>query len=500
MSLQVRHFGALVGGKLTRIPFALVSMFLLARLLGPIGVGQWAMLLSIATLLHTVLLGWTQGANVRFGREEWVLQNGLSQTWATRIPVVTLGILVATFLLIWQPFSFVNRYYGLSSDWWPLLLLHFLGLWLLAETQSLFRITGKIIQLAAVPVGVDFLVILFLVFLFLFQHSVEVIWVMSGMVVIPAIVWGGWWIFESHHVGSWREGIPWACTGSMQIIKYGWPLVPGLFFAYFSNWGDHIILQHFRSSAEIGLFDAGYQVMVALTGIASPIAILLLPKLIDRKHCDPHVEHDHLVRIVPTIATLWIMLTIFGLTIIPWLFLAVFGVAFQPALPLLLILCSVVPGAGILALYAVLFELQGRLHRATWYAAIMCIVNIIISYNLVPKLGGVGAAIGTLTSYYTIQFLYVTDQHEYCGVPRRKIYIILLLNVVCGLLQYFAGEELTVRIMVACLELIGVTFLARSYYLIDREILKGLFQGKWPFFCNNIVRLLTQKNKEYFVE
>lgn len=500
MSLQVRHFGALVGGKLARILFALASMFLLARLLGPNGVGQWAMLLSIVTLLHTVLLGWTQGANVRFGREEWMLQNGLSQTWAARIPVVTLGILVATLLLIWQPFSFVNRYSGLSPDWWPLLLLHFFGLWWLAETQSLFRITGKITQLAAIPIGVDFLVILFLAFLFLFQNRVEAIWVMVGMVVIPAIVWGGGWIFESHYVGSWRGGIAWTCTGSMQTIKYGWPLVPGLFFAYFSNWGDHIILQHFKSSVEIGLFDAGYQVMVALTGIASPIAILLLPKLIDKKHRDPHVEYDYLVRIVPTIATLWIMLTIFGLTIIPWIFLVVFGVAFQPALPVLLILCSVVPGAGILALYAVLFELQSRLHRATWYAALMCIVNIIISYSLVPKLGGVGAAIGTLTSYYTIQFLYVTDQHEHCGVPRRKIYTILVLNIVCGLMQYFAGEEVAVRIGVAWLELIGFTFLVRSCNLIDREILEGLLQNKWPRFCENIVNLLTQKNKEYFVE
>lgn len=500
MSLHVGHFVVLVGGKLARILFAVVSMSLLARLLGPNGVGQWAMLMSIATLLHTVLLGWTQGPNVRFGREEWISRSELSQTWSTRIPIITLGISLAAFLLISQPFSFVDRFFGLPSDWWPLLMLHFLGLWWLAETQSLLRITGKISRLALTPIGVDFLVILFLLFLFLFQDKVEAIWVMIGMVVIPAIVWGGWWIFESYYVGYWGGRIPLAYSGSIQVIKYGWPLVPGMFFAYFSNWGDHIILQHFRSSVEIGLFDAGYQVMVAILGIASPISILLLPKLIDKKHQDPNVEYDYIVRIIPTIATVWIMLCVVGLTIVPWFFLAVFGATFQAGLPVLLILCSVAPGAGILALYTVLFELQGRLHRSTWYAAIMCVVNIVISYVLVPKLGGIGAAFGTLVSYYVIQFLYVTDQHRHYSVQKRSIYIILLLGGAGGVMQYLAGENVAVRILVGGGGLIVFTLLVRHLRLIDKEVLEELLPNKWPRVFEIIVNLLTREDNEYFVK
>ena len=72
MQLHLSYFISLTVGKLLRIPLAVLAASLLARAVGPEGVGQWAMLLAVTTMLHSFLLSWTQAYNVRFGREEWL--------------------------------------------------------------------------------------------------------------------------------------------------------------------------------------------------------------------------------------------------------------------------------------------------------------------------------------------------------------------------------------------------------------------------------------------
>lgn len=484
MQQNLLDFISLTGGKILRIPLAVLSASLLARAIGPEGVGQWAMILAVTHLLHSFLFSWTQSANVRFGREEWTLNNKLSDIWATRGPLIGIGIGLTAIILIAQPFSFLELFFKLSPSWWPYIFIFVLGQWFFSESQSLFRVTGKIRWLTLIPILVELTTIIFLIILFFQPSKASLNFTLSGMILLFILTSGTVWVKEFLSSKSLGGKSNW--EKRKKLIRYSWPLLPGLFFSYLSNWGDHILLQYFRPPREVGFFSSSYQVMQVLFGLASSVSILFLPKLIDRKLSEPGVEKDYLTRICPTIISFWLMVLIPFLIVIPWGYKLVFGKEFLEAIPVLLLLCVAVPSSIFTAIYSILFELQERLGKATYFNGTALVLNFIVSLALVVQLGGIGVAYGTAASYFLAQILYVFDQHKYLKIPKKKILILLVSCMFCGVLQCVIGENLLLRTEAAVFCLVCLIPLIRHYNMIDKTILNNLLSGKLstiqPFF------------------
>jgi O-antigen/teichoic acid export membrane protein len=491
VQLQLKEFLSLTGGKLLRIPLAVLSVSLLARAVGPDGVGQWAMILAVATLSHSFLINWTQASNIRFGREEWVLQNSLANTWAARWPMIAVGTCLAFGLIFFQPFSFLDKLFNLPSSWWPLILMFAFGQWCLFESQSIARVTDKITRLTLIPIWVDLATISFLSVVLLQFPQAQIEWVLSGVIIVITLVSAITWIIGFRDSHSWGGKSNW--EERKKVIKYSWPLLPGLLFAYLSNWGDHIILQYFRSAKEVGLFSISFQAMQVLMGLASSMSILFLPKLIEKKLSETGVEQNYLTRICPTIISLWLMTIIPALVFVPWLFSLVFGKEFLEAIPILLLLCAAVPGSIFTAIYAILYESQGRLGKSSYYCSIAFLINIIISLALVAKYGGIGVSIGTTVSFFALQTLFLLDQHRYLKVPSRKTIVLLLFSLIYGLSQYFIGENLLFRVGGTLMGLACLILLIRRFNMIDKTILSNLLSGKLFRFRTFFCRLLIQE-------
>jgi O-antigen/teichoic acid export membrane protein len=480
----------LIRGMLIRIPLSVLTASLIARVLGPGGVGQWAMILSATALLDFLTLKWVQGPNIRFGREEWTSSHSLSNTWVARWPLIFFGVSFSTLLLILQPFSFLERFFNLPASWWPLILFFLLGQWWLSEVQSLLRITEKIGRFTMIPILIDIFSILFLISLFFQPPEARFTFALIGLVCINTVVSGVAWFIEFRSSKSLGGKINW--SASKKMVLYGLPIVPGLYFNYLSNWGDHILLQYFKSTVDVGLFSASYQAMAALIGLAYSISMLLVPKLIDKKITDPEAERDYIIRIVPTILSFWLMMIIPMLIIIPWLFLIIFGSDFSDAIPSLLVLCGAVPCSIFTAVYAVLFQTQGRLGRSSFFGGVMFSVNIITSFVLVIEFGGVGVAVGTTLSYFIWQYFYVMDQHNFLEIPKAKIIIFLIFSIFYGLMQIAMGEEVAFRVGGAFLGFSCLILMIRHYKMVDRAILKNLLSGKLSSFHPHFDRLLIR--------
>ena len=162
------NFFILTGATVLRILLAVFSTALLARTVGPEGMGLWAMVLAATTFLYSLILSWIQAPNIRFGREEWTLHHRLAETWSARWPMIVFGTGLTTIFLIAEPFYFLGNFFNLKATWWPLILVLFLGRWFLAESQSLYRITDKIGKFAIIPITIDFVIIVFLLSLIFF--------------------------------------------------------------------------------------------------------------------------------------------------------------------------------------------------------------------------------------------------------------------------------------------------------------------------------------------
>ena len=334
------------------------------------------------------------------------------------------------------------------------------------------------------------LIIIAFISVFFQPSGIRITFVLIGLVCIYTFVSGVTWFIEFRSSKSLGEKINWAA--SKKMILYGLPIVPGLYFNYLSNWGDHILLQHFKSTEDVGLFSADFQAMAALTGLASSISILLLAKLIDKKITDSEAERDYIIRIVPTILSLWLMMIIPILTIIPWFFMIVFGSEFSDAIPALLILCGAVPCSIFTSVYVVLFETQGRLGRSSLFSGIMFFVNMVISFALVVEFGTVGVAIGTMVSYFIYQYLYVIDQHMFLKVPKYKAITLLIFSVFYGLIQIAVGDEMAFRIGGALLSFSCLILIIRHYKMVDKAILEHLLSGKLSSFHPHFHRILIR--------
>ena len=484
MNSYAKKYFLIGGAKLLRAPLFMLLISLLSNLIGPAGIGKWSMVIAVSTFFHSILLSWTQAPFVRFGCDEWQETARLSKTWAARYPLILFGFVFALLILIAQPFLFFEKLVLLPSSWWPLVFIYLIALWFLDESQSLFKIKENFKLLSILPLFSDLIIILFLLFLFYVSFNLSILEVIAAIIALFTLFWGTIWakeISNSRCRGekSTREGIS-------KIINFGWPMVPTYALGFLSDWGDHFLLQRFHGDQQVGFFHAGYQVSVAMTAFASPFAVIFLPRLLERKKLDENAELDYLNKTVPTVIILWFIAIIPCMAFVPWIFGVIFGQKFLGAQQAFYVLCTTIPGAVFTSLYSVLFNAQGRLGRTGIFISLMVVLNLSISFLLIPKLGSLGAAIGTATSFFLVQGLYVFDQHNFLNTSSSKPIALFFIAWLFSAIQLIMGGQIFFRFLVALIAIGVVTFIAKRWQIFDEERIATLLPRQllwvWKLF------------------
>jgi len=477
---SLRDYASLVLSQGVRIPLGILSMTILARLLGPDGLGKWSMGIAVATLFHAALLNWTQSSHIRFGREEWVERRSLSGTWAARWPFVVAGLLFSSVALLLNPGNWLTTISGLGDGWGGLVLLCLFSLWVSAEAQSLLQVTDRIGLLAMLPSVVGFATAGYYASLLATDVRSPAI-VLAGFAGIQIVVWGVTWLALYRKAG--RFAVAPRSAAVRTHLRYAWPMLPGFAIGYASNWGDHLLLQHFFTSREVGLFQSAYRPMLLIVGLATPLTTVLLPRLIAQQMADLGAETRFVRKVVPTITSLWAFLLAPAIALLPWGFQTLMGDSFAPAVPILLVLCIGVPACVLTNLFTVLFSVQKRLGRSVLLVLAMTGVNLGLSVALLPILGPIGAAVGTAASYLLVQFLYVWDQHRYLKIsalPMLGLFFWLTTYSVVQALLGAGGPEwatLTIRVGWTAAWMVGLLLIVRRGRLVDPDVLDRMFTG-----------------------
>src|SRR5690349_4335479 len=160
---------------------------------------------------------------------------------------------------------------------------------------------------------------------------------------------------------------------------------------------DLLVVNHFRGPAEAGVYSVATQFSLLLMLLPSVIATLLFPRVTAEQ--DARGETTSLV----TRHTALIMLVCCLATVpVSFLLPLVYGRAFSDATTLLLIL---LPGVYLVGLESVLvqhFNALGLPRRIPVYWLITLLINLVLVFGLVPRLGARGAAIASTISYTLI--------------------------------------------------------------------------------------------------
>lgn len=109
---------------------------------------------------------------------------------------------------------------------------------------------------------------------------------------------------------------------------------------------------------------------------------------------------------------------------------------------------------------------------------------------LIPRIGSLGAAVGTALSYLLAQFLYFHDQHCTLDVGARRIWILWTCGLVVGLSQFAVGSDPLVRLVWAVITTARLVSAVRNGRCADPLFVR-LVLGAYPSIGMLATRMLV---------
>lgn len=182
---------------------------------------------------------------------------------------------------------------------------------------------------------------------------------------------------------------------------------------------DLLVVNHFHGAAEAGVYSVASQFALLLMLLPGVIATLLFPRV--TKEQDTRGETTCFV----TRYTAFIMF-ISCLAAVPLSLLLplVYGAAFYDATGLLWIL---LPGVYLIGLESVLvqhFNALGLPRAIPLYWVVTLVLNLVLVFALVPRLGAQGAAIASTISYAAIFGLVALHFHSSTGRSFTEVFVL----------------------------------------------------------------------------
>jgi O-antigen/teichoic acid export membrane protein len=210
-----------------------------------------------------------------------------------------------------------------------------------------------------------------------------------GLIIAMLLVTTGKKLLES----KWRADV----ALLRRMITYGLKFHISVLAGAIIFRADLLVVNHFRGPAEAGVYSVATQFSLLLMLLPGVIATLLFPRVTAEQ--DARGETTSLV----TRHTALIMLVCCLATVpVSFLLPLVYGPAFSDATTLLLML---LPGVYLVGLESVLvqhFNALGLPRRIPVYWLITLVINLVLVFGLVPRLGARGAAIASTVSYALI--------------------------------------------------------------------------------------------------
>ncbi len=251
-----------------------------------------------------------------------------------------------------------------------------------------------------------------------------------------------------------------------EMLVFSTPLVLSGIAVWLSQYIDRIMIKHYLSMEQLGLFGVGYRiasivglVMIGFQGALTPLIYNNYTKE------DTPKQIADIFRIFITVALYFFMLlTFFSIDILKVFttveyYNAKSVVIFLVPAMLLANMYIFAPGIGI----------SKKSHYLIWINLIGALINFLLNIILIPLLGIMGAGIATMIGYFIVFFMYMTISQKLYFVPHKWksiVYSIITAALMSWVLNYFDFNNLT-RWALSLLFLTSFGFLIIFFGLIS---------------------------------
>lgn len=403
------------------ILIGVVTVIIIARVLGPEGQGEYTLLTLFATLLFTFLnFGFNVSSTYYIGKGNIYDEHTI---WKTNLIVMSflsiLSILAGGFVIIFLKDLFFS---SISTSYLSIMLLILPFFFLLNFVQSIFLgyQNFDVINISAILTQ---LLILILTFLFLNVFHMNVLgailaFIISNIIISILLVI---LLLKKYHL-SIKKGV-FSIPFAKDAFNYGIKVHISNLVSFFNYRADTFLIAYFSNPLSVGIYNVAVSIAERLWIVSQSVSNVLFPKISSMSNND---EKDYLTTMLTrNVLLISIITSIILVLISDFLILLLFGSAYEDAaLPLKILM----PGIVFLSVDRILSnDLSGRgKPEMSMYTSITTIIlNIFLNIILIPKYGLSGAAFSTSLSYTVAFIIKIIIFKRLTG---KKIVSILIIN------------------------------------------------------------------------
>lgn len=463
-------------GKGLSIPLMLVVLGLMTRILGKEGYGSLSVFLLVGQFFFLVAANWPGPAVVRFGREEFLHTAQLGRTfWACNLILLATTAVVTALVLLFR--RELLGYIGISE----------LSAWILVVYLVVFTINNYASRVLQATENLRFGA-----FLNPISHAVTV----AALVIIgfthprsTMIAVIGAYLLGKLASGIW--GFAW-CGSRLsrpavldpdsvkRILRFSYPLLVGTLCNYVVGSIDIFVIKHCLTNADVGVYALAYQGMTVLSEIPLAAMTLTAPLVLTfRAESKDHLTCRYVDTVIPGAVFVW------GLLLVPVVFLApiliplVSSSQFAGSTLSFRILCVAVAFAALRSLYYAIYTNYDMTKAFSVVTALLAAANVIADIILVPRMGIIGAAIGTTIAFALASMLDIFLCQRRLGI-RQPAQIAMVLPILAYVVLVGFSDSMIFDALAGLAVLVVSILVARMLGVIDLSHLDLFAQVDMP--------------------
>jgi O-antigen/teichoic acid export membrane protein len=385
----------LLAGKIGTSIISLVVLIILARVLTTEEMGKYSIFLMIINLALVVGLNWSDSSVVRHGREEHVKSQKINKSfWARMYLFVPIIILISAIFVIFH--KRITAYVGIEPKLIILIIAIFVLNGLLNFINYIHQSTDQMKKSAYVLLSqkIIFLISLGIVMLTAFKTSLTIVLILINLSFLLAVILNLFFF-------NYEKIFPYTFDKKyfQKIWKYSWPQLIGFPGLYIINYVDIYVIKRYMTLHDVGIYSMAYSGFTTITGVLMIFYTVFFPLIVEYKTKKQHDKIKSYVKNIPLYTGIWIILVAIGLIFSKFIITTLFSTKYIASIPTfnILLIASIFYFASICILPLVnAFDL---IIYSQIFNLIKAGTNMAADFILVPKIGIIGAAYGTMISY-----------------------------------------------------------------------------------------------------
>lgn len=209
------------------------------------------------------------------------------------------------------------------------------------------------------------------------------------------------YVKSDQRISCWR----FSRARSRELLGQGWIIYLASLFAVIYLKVDQVMLRWLADTKEVGQYAIAAQLSEAWYFVPTAIVASFFPRLIGLRDQDKKLFELRLQQLFDALFTLGLVVAIIITLIGPWLIEVLFGSDFEGSAPILVIHIWAAIFIFMRAAFSKWILIENALHFSLITQGLGALANVLMNFLLIPRFGGLGAAVATLVSYSVASFL-----------------------------------------------------------------------------------------------